>query len=362
MRARLKAWLSLLSIGAVLLVSQQVGHSQELQSDAAVGSSDHTYFSSNEYGEVSRFQSPGAPSCHYPRLRAFGDFLYLRPSNEKVAFAVPINGAIVPPTGVAPVQIGLEAEVDCSFDVGFRAGFAYHLGECSELVATYTHLESDTTNEISVNAPYVLRSLVNHPGTQAAPTDFLNASGRLDLDFQLADLEYRRLLSKSCKHIVYCSGGIRYCHLDQFFNSNFSNSTTTETVSSQVRFDGGGFRVGLEGERLGKWGMLIYGRSAASFVGGNFRGRYLQNNSLRGDVVTAGLNEDGVISILDMELGIGWTSPGGHCRVTGGYAFSGWFNTINTDEFIQAVQTNSSVSVGDSLGFDGLVARAEFRF
>ena len=203
---------------------------------------------------------------------------------------------------------------------------------------------------------------LNHPGTQAAPTDFLNASGGLDLDFQLADLEYRRLLSKSCKHIVYCSGGIRYCHLDQFFNSDFSNSTTTETVSSQVRFDGGGFRVGLEGERLGKWGMLIYGRSAASFVGGNFRGRYLQNNSLRGDVVTAGLNEDGVISILDMELGLGWTSPGGHCRVTGGYAFSGWFNTINTDEFIQAVQTNSSVSVGDSLGFDGLVARAEFRF
>ena len=79
MRARLKAWLFLVSIGAVLFVSQQVGHSQELQSDVAVESADHAYFSSGEYGEVNRFQSPVTPSCHYPKLRAFGDFLYLRP-------------------------------------------------------------------------------------------------------------------------------------------------------------------------------------------------------------------------------------------------------------------------------------------
>jgi len=301
--------------------------------------------------------------CYVPRWRAFGEFLYLRPGNEKVAFAVPVNGAIVPPAGVAPVQIGLEAVVDSAFEPGVRVGFSYFMDECSDLVATYTHFESDETEQITIDVPFVIRSLVSHPGAQAAPTDFLAATARLDLDFQLADLDYRRLFSCGCQHAVYYFAGIRYCHLDQFFDSTFTNAVTTETVSSQIRFDGGGIRVGVEGERhLGACGLMLYGRSAASFVGGNFRGRYLQNDTQRGDVVITGWNEDGVISILDLELGGGWSSSNGRLRATAGYMFSGWFNTLNTDEFIQAVQTNNSVSVGDSLSFDGLVARTEYRY
>ncbi len=52
----------------------------------------------------------------------------------------------------------------------------------------------------------------------------------------------------------------------------------------------------------------------------------------------------------------------GCVRVTGGYAFSGWYNVINTDDFIHAVRTNNSVNVRDTLTFDGLVLRAEVRF
>lgn len=356
----MRARLVLLLAGAILLICEQVGWSQDFQS-CSVG----------QIGTPPTDMGPVQAGCSGqacgPDFRGFGEFLYLRPSNERVAFAVPINGAIVPPTGVAPVQLGIESDVDCSFDAGFRAGFACKLDECTEIVATYTHLECDTTDEADYSTPgmppFVLRSLVNHPGTQAAPTDFLQADARLDLDYQLADLECGMLLWGDHKTRVDLSAGIRYCHLDQFFNSNFSNSTTTEQVSSSIRFDGGGVRLGADGEwKVGCRGLMVYGRTAASFVGGEFRGRYDQTNSLRGNVVTAGMNEDAIISIVDLELGIGWTGKGDHFRVTGGYAFSGWFNTVNTDEFIQAVQTNNSVSVGDSLGFDGLVARAELRF
>ena len=402
----MKAQLFPLLIGSLLLVSQQVGRSEELHFGKAFGSRGHIDSSFDGVdSQLVRAEAPVAPAsfsefaltdfvsdesvggkcaggecasgecagtecgvgcldpCSVPKWRAFGEFLFLRPSGERVAFAVPINGAIVPPAGAAPVPIGLEAAVDCDFEAGFRVGGSYYLDECSDLVATYTHFESDTTNQIGINPPYVIRSLVNHPGTQAAPTDFLAASARLDLDFELADLEYRRLFSCSPKHAVYYSAGFRYSHLDQLFSSSLTNATTTETVSSQVRFDGGGIRVGLEGERyLAKCGLMAYGRSAVSFVGGNFRGRYLQNNTQQGDVVISGLNEDGVISMLDLEIGLGWASSDGSWRATAGYMFSGWFNTLNTDEFIQAVQTNNSVSIGDSLGFDGLVVRTEYRY
>lgn len=301
--------------------------------------------------------------CCAPRCRVFGEFLYLRPGNEKVAFAVPINGAIVPPAGVAPVQIGLESVVDCDFSPGVRAGLSYCLDGCSDLVATYTYFESDTSNQLGFDTPYVIRSLVDHPGSWATPTDFLTAAARMDVDFQLVDLDYRRLYSCGCRHAVYYFAGARYCNLEQSFDSVFTNSVMTETVASQVRFDGGGIRVGVEGERhLGACGLMIYGRSAASFVGGNFRGRYQQWDSQRGLVANTGWDEDGVISILDLELGLGWSSSSGRLRATAGYMFSGWYNTINTDAFIDGVRTGNSVSVGDALTFDGLVARAELRY
>jgi len=79
-------------------------------------------------------------------------------------------------------------------------------------------------------------------------------------------------------------------------------------------------------------------------------------------VVNTGWTEDRVVTILDAELGLGWQSVGGGLRLTAGYTFSGWFNVINTDDFIRAVRRNDSVSVSDTLTFDGLVFRAELRF
>ncbi len=298
-----------------------------------------------------------------PRWRVYGDFLYLRPANEKVAFAVPVNGAIEPPPGMPPVQIGLEAVVDCDYDPGFRVGAGCVLNDCSEVGMSYTFLESDTFNGIAIDVPYAIRSLVDHPGSWAAPTDFLTAHADLDLDLDLVDFDYRRVIvCGGCYNLNYVVGA-RYAHLDQAFTSVFTNATTVETVDAAVRFDGGGIRVGLEGERqIGTFGLTVYGSGVASFVGGNFRGRYAQADSGRGLVVNTGWNEDRVVSILDIELGFGWASPSGRLRASAGYMFSGWFNTVITDEFIDSVRLNNSVDAGNSLSFDGLVLRSEIRF
>ncbi|MHC4402397.1 MAG: Lpg1974 family pore-forming outer membrane protein [Planctomycetota bacterium] len=306
---------------------------------------------------------PGASrSCCGPCWRVYGDLLLLRPGSDKVSYAVPIDGAIVPPVGAPPVQVGPEVAVDTDYDLGFRIGFGRTLDACSELGASFTYFEASTGSQTTGTPAFPLRSLVAHPGSVATPTNFLTATARHIVDFQLVDVDYRRLLSCGPRHVTNYVVGLRYGHLGQQFESEFTNATTIETVSTEIGFDGGGIGVGLEGERHADCGLLLYGRGAATFLAGSFRTSYLQGDNARGNVVNAGWREDGVVSILDLELGLGWTCPSRCWRLTGGYLFSGWYNTVKTDEFIQTVRTNNSVSPGDTITFDGLVARVEYRF
>jgi hypothetical protein len=297
-----------------------------------------------------------------PCWHVYGDFLYLRPGNDKVAYALQINGAIVPPAGAPPVQVGPEAVVDNTFDFGFRVGFTRVLNECSNLGAAFTWFESDQANALAVNAPIVIRSLVAHPGLAAAPTDYLTADGTNHIGFRLADVDYRRFLLSDSSGSLNLLAGARYASLEQRFRSVFTNAVTTDNVNTDITFDGGGIRFGLEGNRQTECGLLIYAQGYASFLGGRFVSRYTQATSALGTVVSTGWDEDRVVSMLDAELGLGWTNASRRLRVTAGYTFSGWLNLISTDDFIRAVRTNNSVNVSDALTFDGLVARAEIRF
>ncbi|MDY0166303.1 MAG: Lpg1974 family pore-forming outer membrane protein [Thermoguttaceae bacterium] len=305
--------------------------------------------------------------CSVPFVKGYGEFLLLRPSNDKVSYAVPINGAITDPSsGVAPVQIGRESVLDIGYNVGFRGGIEVAVNECSSIGAVYTLFESTTSGSVALDAPppdVVLRSLINHPGTVFAPTDFLEASGRHDIDFRLADVEYRGLWLCGPQYSVSGVVGVRYAQLEQGLTSEFRNVTTVETVTSDINFEGGGVRLGLEAEQYaGERGLFGYGKTYASFLAGEFSSRYTQSDTIRELVVDAGWKEDRVVPILDLEIGVGWVSRCGLVRVTAGYMYSAWLNTLTTGEFIQAVQNNNSVSVRETLVFDGLVGRAEIRY
>ncbi len=302
-------------------------------------------------------------TCCKPCWQVFGEFLYLRPGSDGVSYAVPINGAIVPPAGAAPVQIGPEGIADIGFQPGFRAGLGYALSECSNIGGSYTFFESNTTDWIAQGVPYVLRSLVHHPGTANASTDFLQADAISSIDFQLADLEYSRILTSGTSHDLRWLIGARYGTLEQGFQSIFTNATDTEIVASDVDFDGGGIRFGLEGERRAKCsGWRIYAKGNASFLGGEFSGTYAQSDAFAGNVVTAGWTDDRIVSILDAEIGVGYDCCNGCLRFSAGYLVSAWSNVVTTDDFIGSVQINDSSDVSDTLTFDGLTSRVEYRF
>lgn len=312
--------------------------------------------------EIADFATAQTRTCG-PCWTFRGEFLLLRPGNDKVAFAVPINGAIVPPAGVAPVQVGREVLVDESFGPGFRVGGERLLTECSTLGLEFTWFGVDRSNDAVGTAAFPLRSLVNHPGSVSAATDSLDAVASGHIDFQLGDALYRRFLIDDEIMALSLVGGVRFGHIDEEFRSTFTSSAAIETVDTDITFDGAGLRLGIEAERRATCsGLIVYGKGYASFMGGEFTTRYTQADNTRGTVVDTGWVEDRAISILDIELGLGWVSRCGGLRLTSGYTFSGWYNVINTDDFIRAVRTSDSVNVRDHLSFDGFVVRAEARF
>ncbi len=303
----------------------------------------------------------GVASCWCHSVSVWGEYLYLRPRNAEVAYGVPINGAIIPPP-VNPIQIGRVGMVDPDFSSGIRFGVSYVLDGCSSITAQYTWFESRTDDQVSTEAPFVIRSLVSHPGTLTAAQDFLTARASQQIRFDWFDVDYRTVLDCCDNRLVTFLVGARMGQFNQDFVADYLN-TGTETVETEIDFYGAGLRVGLEGERYSnsrRW--LVYGKTAASLVAGEFTADYRQGQSFDPMVVDTTWKAGRVLPMLDLELGAGWQSRCGTWRITGGYAYNAWFNAVKTDEWVKSVQSNNFVGLSDGMSFDGVVLRCEGRF
>ena len=303
--------------------------------------------------------------CAVPCWQFFGDFLYLRPRNAGLEYAVIMNGPIAP--GQTAVQEGRTATLNPQFEPGFRAGLARAFDECSTLSVAYTRYENRSSDTLLTDdeTNYPIRSLVVHPSTADAAYDWLEASAHQDIAFDLADAEYRRIFLCDDRYNLQYLAGFRYANLKQRFRSQFA-STITENVNTDVNFDGAGIRFGLEGERYSACRRIfLYGKAVASVLGGEFRGSYFQGSTNDPTIVQTTWKEARCVTMLDCELGIGWASASGRLRASAGYMFSGWMNVVKSSEFISAVQANAyhgpNKIDGNGLVFDGLVARFEIR-
>ncbi len=364
----------------VLLAGQHMAVAQQPPDDLA-----RQYFSSaqpapqlvrGQQGEAYFPQGMGANLCAdcCPYCwQAYGEFLYIRARNNEITYGVPTVGSLVGVTN--PLQLGPAGVVDADYEPAFRAGVARRLDECSTLGVAYTHFESESISEMHVLDPQVLFPLVLHSSVLATDPVWRDAFARQDVDFRLADVEYRWSFASDSRYDVALLLGARYAHLEQAASIAFFAAGGTgigdETLFSDVKFDGGGVRIGLEGERrAASCGLLVYGKAAASFVAGDFRADLLQARGVGVDqavpVTQASWEAGRVISMLELELGAGWTGLDGRLRLSGGYVISGWFNTVRNSDWIRAAQTADFASLNDGsdkvITFDGIVARAELRF
>jgi hypothetical protein len=299
------------------------------------------------------------------RNRLFGEFLFLRPRDADVTYAMPVDGPVTPPGNPANPgnQVGRAGIVDPDFQPAIRVGFERAWDECSGIVATFTYFESNTANAVAATPGDFIQSQVTHPGALNAEDNWLEGSATLDVDYKLIDVDYRWLVSSGDQHAVNLLVGARYAQLTQDFHAQFAVNGTRD-VDTRLQFEGGGLRIGLDAERYAACtGWMVYGRGNASFVAGDFRGDYFQGSSFAATEIDTAWKAGRIVTMLDLELGVGWTGPCDRVRLRAGYLISGWLNTVRTDEWIDAVNANQMSNLGGSgMTFDGLTARAEFRF
>ncbi len=205
-----------------------------------------------------------------------------------------------------------------------------------------------------------------HPNTVTAASTFSLLSANYDLAFRLADVDYTVLLTACDCYAVNLDVGIRYAHLDQGFEQfgDFASAAGSEQTTTGIGFDGVGVRMGLDGQwRLGQSQLSLYNKGFLSMLFGQFDSHYRQYN-VTTDTVEAAAHWDDhrVVPILEYELGIRWNSCNGHWLASTGYYTAFWFNTVNTSEFIHAVQNGNYTSLSSTTTFTGLTSRVEYRF
>jgi len=291
----------------------------------------------------------------------FADFLYLRPGNIDYIFAVEQTGPLPTdsPTG-ALGRVGFDAAP------GYRLGGTFALSDCSSIQATYTWFQTGTNNAINATPGNVLIFQPGDPSIPNAGGTSILASARYDIRFQQLDFDYRGLLYGTCDSAVNYFAGFRYANLNQRFSAqeDIGVPIGLTNVRSEINFDGFGIGFGLDGmRRSANTGLLVYGRGSASFVAGEFKADFRQTSQFGpNSIIGNSLVDYRVMTILQTELGMGWQSQCGRVRVTAGYQFAGWFNSLTTGSYIPGVQSRQFNSLDETITFDGVVSRFEFRF
>jgi len=301
--------------------------------------------------------------CGCYGFRVFGDYLYLRARDAEVPYAVQANSAV----GV-PVQTSRIAVLDPDFSSGIRAGFGFCLDECSELALSYTYYDVGTPDSITKTMDrHQILSMVAHPNTEAADFGTVCADGHLQLNFQRADLDYRRyFLRKECTDVNWLIGAC-YGQLRQNFQSRLTDDLTSSvndaTWDTAINFYGAGLRFGLEAEQYApRVNMVFYAKGISTLLAGEFDASYLQQTTSAVRAVDTSWKAGRIVPTFDLEVGGGFYGPGGKFRATLGYVFSAWTNVVKTQDWVRAVQTNDFTDMSGTMTLDGLVTRIEGRF
>jgi hypothetical protein len=184
------------------------------------------------------------------------------------------------------------------------------------------------------------------------------------------DVDYRGYFVKDCDRSMNYLVGLRWGKLNQDFSAAYTDDLASAfndaEVYTNIDYEGVGLRLGLEGERrFCRVPVMVYGKGLANLLVGDMDATFqqtVQNNSNLG--VNTGWSAGRIVPTFDLEVGAGlYGCCKGHVQLTAGYVFSAWTNMAKTDKWISAVQANNFDDVGgDTITFDGLVARIEGKF
>lgn len=302
---------------------------------------------------------PPPPWAH--RSNVFGEYLYLKPRDAEVTYAVEGDGTWDGPLRSVQQQAPMGV-VDPGYQSAYRAGFWLARNWCTSFGGSYARFSSHSRDSIEGHGQNFIGPMLVNPLINTSK-NYSEASARLDIDYQMIDAKARWLAAHGSRFAFNVLAGARYGQLEESFRATYEIQDTA-WVDTDLRFSGAGILVGIDGEHYApNSGFFAYSRAIASFLAGNFRGSLEQKEQVSTGKIDTGWRAGRVVPILELEIGVGWRTLSDRLRLKAGYMFSSWMNMVRTDEFIRAAQTNDFVNLGgNSLTFDGLVAHAEWRF
>ena len=296
------------------------------------------------------------------RFLGFVDGLYWNVHNSNVPFAQAFDG-VDPFLSVPRGPVGV---VSPDYRYGYRVGFGGAVSDHGWLVGTFTYFEDLADARIDAPQGDVLHSNLIFPNTINAAFTPLTATAEYNVRLLTGDLDYKHdICNTDCFHLNWLAGA-RYGRITQDLSAEYQEVLGSETVRSRINFDGIGPRAGFEGEYKVRGGLFGYGKGVLDLLAGRFGGSFVQRDVFGGLIAETEINEKRLVPVTEFELGAGWASPKGRIRVSGGYSVNAWFNTLTTPALIRGIQANDFTTNGnnfrDTMTFDGLVGRIEFRY
>jgi hypothetical protein len=288
----------------------------------------------------------------------FVDWLYLSAHGVDLPYALPVDG-------LGPVNVlrGPAAIADNKYESGFRVGGIVALDDCTSIMATFWHFQSSEGDSkfLPGGTGAFYQATLTDPGTMNVAADSLLTRANYDIDFEHIDLVVRRAFVRSKTTMVNAVAGVRYAHLNQLLDAQYSILGAT-SVRSDIDFYGIGPRLGLEAEYVSCHGFLVYGNTHANFLAGTFDADYRQDNIFAGTQSFTTFDDTRLVTQLELELGLGWQSKCGTFRFTAGYYINQWYNAMTTPVWIRGVQSRQFENRDDRIGFNGLTVRAMVQF
>ncbi|WP_153556016.1 Lpg1974 family pore-forming outer membrane protein [Roseimaritima sediminicola] len=294
------------------------------------------------------------------RNSAYGEFLLLTAGSSDIIHAAEYTGPTAADTPTGPLGI-----VDLDAEAGFRVGASLAASQCSSLHVGYSYWSGSDTDTLNATGTNVLNSQILHPSLLTTGAASLQASAQHDMSFQTLDVNYRHLWKRSNTMALNWSGGVRYGNMEQNLigAQTVQVATGLTTVTTDIDFDGFGITGGLDFERYScETGLFCYGKGMVSLLAGEWKANYRQVNQFGGGRVGNDFEDFRATPILEGEIGLGWQKQGGRVRAQIGYLMSGWYDSISTRGYVDAVRRNNLLDVDETITFSGLTTRLTMLF
>lgn len=305
--------------------------------------------------------------CYCPpwwahRTGVMAQYLLLRPGDTDVVYTVEQNN--LPPNSFPTGPMGI-SQIEHSS--GIRAGFSCCATECTSLIGSITYWEGDDNSVIDRQGTNILVSEVLHPSRINAGAAGLQEAASYDMRFGLADLAYRHLWKRTDTWAMNWRAGFQYAGMEQQFQwaqtVPSSVAVGTFALDTDIDFSGFGMLAGFDFERRScRTGISCYAKGIGSAVAGKWKASYADQPQLAGGVVANTYDDFRVTPILELELGLGWSSKCGRVHVNAGYMTSAWYNSVSSRGYIDAVRDGRFIDIDETITFSGLVLGGEYRF